>query len=413
MTQVIDGEFATTLTQRYGSPLYAYDLDVVTRRVQEIGDILPARARLFYSLKANPLPEIGAALRKTCAAEVSSTGELAAALEAGFDCDRILYTGPGKTTDAIHAALRAGVQHFSCESWREAERLARIAGCFGVRPRVLLRVNPSLAPRADLSMSRGAGQFGIAEEELTDAPDEWNRLRDTLEVLGVHVYLGTQVHDVAALEAGFRAAVDTAHRISVRLSLALRVIDVGGGFPWPFATLADPPRLDGLQPMLAHLCSAGNGTADTEFWFESGRYLCASAGTLIATVIDDKVGAGGRRYVVLDVGINALGGMAGLGRLLTSAMTFIPISPTPAGPATRAEVVGPSCTPLDLLARDVLLPPLSPDGLIAIPNVGAYGLTAGLLGFLSQPVPAEAVYRGVQVSGARRLVLHRERMTCR
>jgi diaminopimelate decarboxylase len=410
MTKIIDHEFASMLAARYGSPLYAYDLDAIMRRAGEIAEILPDRARLFYSLKANPLPEIGAALKESCGAEVSSPGELAAAVEAGYDREWILYTGPGKTDHAIQDAIRAGVQHFSCESWRDAERLARIARSYGVRPRVLLRINPSLAPRAQLSMSRGAGQFGIAEETLTVPPDEWSGLVDALEILGVHVYLGTQLHHVAALEAGFRAAVDTAERIAGRLSLDLRVVDAGGGFPWPFATAGSAPDLGELRQSLVEICSAANGTANTEYWFESGRYICASAGTLLATVVDDKVGSGGRRYVVLDAGINALGGMAGLGRVLTSAMSVIPIGPTVPGPWTPADVVGPLCTPLDILARDVSLPALPVDSLVAIPNVGAYGLTASLVAFLSQPAPVEVMYRGVEVSAARRLRLTRERI---
>ena len=411
MANIIDDEFATGLAARYGSPLYAYDLDAVDRRVRELTDILPARSRLYYSLKANPLPEIGNTLRSMCDAEVSSPGELASALEAGFNHQRMLYTGPGKTGEALHTALRAGVRNFSCESWRDAGRLASVAGTLGVRPRAVLRVNPSLAPRAQLSMSRGAGQFGIAEETLASAPREWDRLMDALEIVGVHVYLGTQLHDVDALEAGFRSAIDTANRVAALLSLELRVVDMGGGFPWPFATQASGPDLAGLRQVLSTLCASARHSADTEYWFESGRYLTASAGTLLATVIDDKVGADGRRYVVLDAGVNALGGMAGLGRLLTSTMSVVPIEPIPAVTWTPADVVGPLCTPLDLLARDVSLPPLPRDSLVAIPNVGAYGLTASLVAFLSHPAPAEVVYRGVDVSAAHRIVLHRERLS--
>jgi diaminopimelate decarboxylase len=131
---------------------------------------------------------------------------------------------------------------------------------------------------------------------------------------------------------------------------------------------------------------------------------------LIATVLDDKMGSGGRRYVVLDAGINALGGMAGLGRVLTSAVSILHIGYTPQGDSSAADVVGPLCTPLDLLARDVQLPELPLDSLVAVPNVGAYGLTASLVAFLSQPVPAEVVYRGTEVVAARRLVVNRERL---
>ena len=408
MTKVIDAEFAASLVARYGSPLYAYDLDEVASRAREILEILPETARLYYSLKANPLPEIGAALKQTCAAEVSSSGELASALEAGFDRARILYTGPGKTVAAIENALRSGVEQFSCESWRDAERLARIASSFRVRPRVLLRVNPSFAPRAQMSMSRGAGQFGMSEESLMGRPAGWASLIDAIEIVGVHVYLGTQLHDVPPMESAFRVVVDTADRVADRLSLDLRIIDAGGGFPWPFARLGDGPDLADLRETLAEICSATRGTTNTEYWFESGRYLCASSGTLLATVLDDKTGTAGRRYVVLDAGINALGGMGGLGRLLMSAVSIVPIGGEPTGDLTAADVVGPLCTPLDLLARDVPLPPFPVDSLVAIPNVGAYGLTASLIAFLSQPAPSEVVYRAGEVTAARRIILDRE-----
>src|SRR4029079_5200380 len=100
MTKVIDDEFAATLVARYGSPLYAYDLDEIANRAREIADVLPDAARLYYSLKANPLPEIGAALLQTCSAEVSSPGEVSSAIEAGFDRTSMFYTGPGKTRKA-------------------------------------------------------------------------------------------------------------------------------------------------------------------------------------------------------------------------------------------------------------------------------------------------------------------------
>ena len=173
MTKVIDDEFAASLVGRYGSPLYAYDLDEIAARTRELTEIIPPGARLYYSLKANPLPEIGAALKESCGAEVSSVGELESALEAGFDPNRILYTGPGKTDNAVQSALQARVGEFSCESLRDAQRLARLASSAGARPRVLLRVNPSFAPLAGLSMSRGAGQFGIPEETLLPFELRW------------------------------------------------------------------------------------------------------------------------------------------------------------------------------------------------------------------------------------------------
>lgn len=105
-----------------------------------------------------------------------------------------------------------------------------------------------------------------------------------------------------------------------------------------------------------------------------------------------------RTFVVLDTGIHHLGGMAGLGRIPRSAVTFTNLSRPDSTETLTADVVGPLCTPLDSLARGLTLPQVQPGDLLAVPNVGAYGLTASLLGFLSHPAPMEIAYRGNEVA---------------
>ena len=101
--------------------------------------------------------------------------------------------------------------------------------------------------------------------------------------------------------------------------------------------------------------------------------------------------------MVLDAGINCLGGMAGLGRIFRHLVQIIPLRPPADAEEKTVDIVGPLCSPLDYLARDVKTPPLAPGDVVAIPNVGAYGLTASLVHFLSRPAPVEVVYRGHQV----------------
>ncbi|MGW1146810.1 type III PLP-dependent enzyme, partial [Streptomyces sp. NPDC002454] len=99
----------TELAERYGTPLYVYDLDRVAAARQDLLDALPEPFSLFSAVKANPHPEVLRVLAegdgRACRAEISSLGELAAALEAGFDPAGILYTGPGKTDGELHGAL--------------------------------------------------------------------------------------------------------------------------------------------------------------------------------------------------------------------------------------------------------------------------------------------------------------------
>src|SRR5262249_34970805 len=131
---MIAPDLARSLLRTYGSPLYAYDLDEVDRRARSLLAVLPPGAGLYYSLKANPLPALVQTLKEQgCGAEVSSLGELTVAAGVGVDRDRMLFGGPGKTSEEMTAAIAAGVRHFSCESWVDVRRLDDVARRGGVR----------------------------------------------------------------------------------------------------------------------------------------------------------------------------------------------------------------------------------------------------------------------------------------
>jgi diaminopimelate decarboxylase len=111
-----------------------------------------------------------------------------------------------------------------------------------------------------------------------------------------------------------------------------------------------------------------------------------------------------RSFVILDTGIHHLGGMAGLGRVPRSPLKLVNFSLGSQHRATLiADVVGPLCTPLDALARGVHIPEVRMGDLVGIPNVGAYGITASLIGFLSHPPPVEVAHEGGEVVEAWRL----------
>ena len=122
----------------------------------------------------------------------------------------------------------------------------------------------------------------------------------------------------------------------------------------------------------------------------------ASSGVLVSRVLDIKSDAG-PPVVVLDAGIHVLGGMSGLGRVLRPQTSFLGPSPK-----TAKAVVGPLCSPLDRLANETEIPSSVGD-LVTVPNVGAYGLTASLVAFLSHPPPVEVVHRGTQIIAVQRL----------
>ncbi|WP_338865224.1 hypothetical protein [Myxococcus stipitatus] len=398
-----EGARALAWLETHGSPLYVYDLDEVERRARELMSVLPDGSRLLFSLKANPLPAVAQVLCGLgCDAEVSSPGELSVALGAGFSPERVLYSGPGKSAEEVRGALGLGVTRFSAESWTDLERVDRASRAARRCSRVLLRVNPDTPPMARLAMSGVSSQFGLDEAQWREGRERLAALSG-IELLGVHVYQGTQLADVPALLSSLRLAFEAGESLVSALDLPFQVLDLGGGFPWPFATSGTGLDLAPLREPLARWAAERRRTASCELWFESGRRLCGSSGTLWATVLDVKHSKG-KQYVVLDTGIHHLGGMSGLGRV-----PLVSVGVARAGAQVAREVleevnvVGPLCTPLDCFARNVKLPPLRVGDRVFVPNVGAYGATASLTGFLSRPPPVELAHRGGEVVAVHRL----------
>jgi diaminopimelate decarboxylase len=168
--------------------------------------------------------------------------------------------------------------------------------------------------------------------------------------------------------------------------------------------------ISALRQRLEHVNSQRRLTAEAELWFESGRYLVASSGTLLSTVLDVKVW-NGKTHIVLDTGMIHLGGMAGLGRIYRAVASIEPLTSHDGAALQSVDVVGPTDYALDYVTREVSVPPLRPGDAVAIPNVGAYGLTASLVAFTGLPPPVEVCCRGTSVVAVHRLRTGHERVS--
>lgn len=405
------------LAERFGTPLYVYDLDRVAAAARALRASLPARATLFYSLKANPHPAVATALRhQGCRAEVSSVGELEAAVAAGFAAGACLYTGPGKTAPEIEQAMAAGVTDFSAESLVDLARIGAAATRLGATARCLLRVNGTSSPAtAGLRMTGAPSQFGF---DLAEVP-AWREAVDAVPgatVIGVHLFTMTNAHDEDSLIGELTHNIATAARLRDEHGLRAHLLDLGGGFASPYAVPGGRPSYPRLRASLerrldAHFPAWRSG--DPEVAFESGRYLVAGCGELVTTVMDVKQSKG-RTFVVLDSGMNHVGGVGGPQRLL-KVRARPPGDDDPGSDDGRDDarpitLVGPLCTPLDVLARDTRLVQPAVGDTLVIPNVGAYGLTASLIGFLGRPAPVEVALRGGEVVSASALALARREL---
>lgn len=407
VSEQVRHDFFERVAREFGTPCYLYDADELEARSLELQSLFPAGAspQLLFSFKSNPLPSVAAGLRGTgCRADLTSLGEVAAALEAGFDLSKALYGGPGKGISELTAAISAGLRHFSVESNNDLTHLAQAAESLTTPVKALLRLNPLSAPKAKLAMSGVASQFGFEEDVLRATGLETLSLAgEWVSVVGIHLYWGTQIGDPEALLACFTKTVGIAGELSESLGFPLEILNLGGGFPWPYAHTGQGPDLSPLRDGLAALHVASGPAREAEWWFESGRYLVGSSGTLLTRVMEIKQSKDEKDFLILDTGIHHLGGMAGLGRIPRFSID-LEVPPVRSGnPVMLVDVVGQLCTPLDCIGKKISLPRVEPGDLLAIPNTGAYGMTASVTAFLSRPSPSEVVHRGEKIFSVHRL----------
>ncbi len=381
------------LAERVGStPFFAYDRGLLTSRIGYLRSILPADVKLSYAVKANPMAAVVQHLAGLVDAfDVASAYEMKAALDTPVPANNISFAGPGKTTAELTQAVAAGVT-IEMESTNEAARVTDIGHKLGIRPRVALRVNPDFQVKGSgMRMGGGPQQFGIDVEQV---PDLLQTLRVAdLDLLGFHVFAGSQnLHADILCEALTR-------NVALLMGLAdqspwpVRYLNLGGGFGIPYSEKDQP--LD-LVPVGAKLKELIEGEIrpqlpDARVTIELGRYIVGEAGVYVTRVVDRKVSRG-RTYLVVDGGMHhQLAASGNLGQVIRRNYPVVIGNRMQESEREAVSVVGCLCTPLDLLADNVMLPPAEIGDLVVIFQAGAYGLTASPTAFLGHPMPVEVL----------------------
>jgi diaminopimelate decarboxylase len=389
------------LAERFGTPLYVYDFDVIDGQVAALRAVLPPVAELAYAVKANPALAVVAHLgRLGLGADVASGGELETVRRAGIAADRVVMTGPGKRDDELRAAVDAGIRAVTVESPGELDRLEAIAAASGRRQPVLLRAAVSEGDRLErvrLVGDDGAGKFGMDAADLARSA---RRVADSahLELLGLHAFGASNVLDAGGLVDHVRATVQTARRLADTVGVALRVVDVGGGLGIPYESHQESLDLVRLGAGLAEITAGWASDpilADARLLLEPGRFLVGPAGAYMARVVDRK-SVDGTVVAILDGGVHhvlrpALVGQEHRIRSLSPRSEAVGN-----GRAVPVTIAGPLCSGLDVFSQAAVMSPPDVGDLIAILDVGAYGFTESMPLFLSHPIPAEVAVRAGQ-----------------
>jgi diaminopimelate decarboxylase len=388
----LGGVSLTRLAQRVGStPFYAYDRAVVTERVRHVRAHLPADVGLHYSIKANPMPALVQHLAGLVdGLDVASGGELKLALDTGMAPTRVSFAGPGKSEAELTQAIAAGAC-IHAESEREIRAVALLGEALGIAPRLVLRINPDFELKGSgMRMGGGAKQFGIDAEEAPRMLALAAALG--LDILGFHIFSGSQSLKGDAIVEAQAQTFALALRLADAATRPVRHLNIGGGFGIPYfpgeAALDLRPIGDHLQQALPRVRAA---LPEAQVSIELGRYLVGEAGVYVARVIDRKVSRG-QVFLVTDGGLHHhLAASGNFGQVIRKNYP-VAIGNRMESPAAEVvSVVGPLCTPLDLLADKMALPHADLGDLVVVFQSGAYGMTASPGGFLSHPRAVEVL----------------------
>ncbi len=388
----IGGKTIRQLASQVGqTPFYVYDREVMTQRVNDLRGILPGGISLHYAMKANPMPAVVNHMAGLVdGLDVASLGELRVALDSGMDANEISFAGPGKTDVELRAAVAAGIT-LNVESDGELRRLSGIGEELGIAPRVSLRVNPDFELKSSgMKMSGGPKPFGIDAEQV---PDVLRKI-DTqdLHFRGFHIFSGSQNLQPESLIEAQNASFELAWRLAEDAPSAVEVLNIGGGFGIPY--FPGEQRLD-LQPVADNLqqCLQAHvqHLAGAEVVIELGRYLVGEAGAYVCEVIDKKVSRE-RTYLVANGGLHHHLSLSGnFGQLIRKNYPVFKADQIARGVRECVSVVGPLCTPLDILADRMDMGAAEPGDLLVVLQSGAYGYSASPHGFLSHPEPVQVL----------------------
>lgn len=380
------------LAQRIGrTPFYAYDRQAMTRRVAQLRQCMPEALKIHYAMKANPMPAVVQHMATLVDGfDLASAGEMKVALDTVMPAEQISFAGPGKRPAELLQAIAAGVT-INVESPGELETIVRQSEISGLTAKVAIRINPAFELKSSgMKMGGGAKQFGIDEELV---PDILNRLKNmNLEFQGFHIYSGSQNLKAEAIIEAQQKSLALAVKLAEHCPAPILKLNIGGGFGIPYFPGDAPLPINQVGEALAvEMEKASKILSCAEVIIELGRYLVGEAGVYVTRIIDKKESRG-QLYLIVDGGLHHhLAASGNFGQVIRKNYPVSIGNKMDCQEFEIVNIVGPLCTPLDILADKMRLPRAEIGDLVVIHQSGAYGYTASPTMFLSQPDAIEVI----------------------
>ncbi len=385
----INGHSLDTVVDLVGqTPFYAYDKNIMARQVDTFRQHFPDIS-LHYAMKANPMPDVVNYMSTLVdGLDIASGGEMKVALASSIEADEISFAGPGKSRAELAQAIEAGVT-LNIESEFELEQIVSIAQQGSREPRVAIRVNPDFELKASgMKMAGGPKPFGIDAERVPTLLEKMKTL--PIHFRGFHIFSGSQNLKPEALIEAHQKTFELALELSKHAPSPVELLNIGGGFGIPYfpgeSELDLKSVADNMNKLLPNVKKQ---LPKAEVVIELGRFLVGPAGAYICAVTDIKESRG-KTYVIANGGLHHhLAASGNFGQIIRKNYPVAIANKMASDPTQEVSIVGPLCTPLDILADNMSLPSIERGDLVAVFQSGAYGFSASPHGFLSQPMVKE------------------------
>ncbi len=364
----IGGCSVLDLAVEFGTPAFIYDEQHLRDRCREAVDAFgPGVAYATKAFLCGAMARL--AYEEGMHLDVATGGELHVALSAGVPANKLVLHGNNKSLTELRMGVEAGVHRIVVDSFDELDRLDQLHAETGIVPKVLLRLTPGIKAETHDYVSTGQDDskfgFGVASGSA-EAAIEQARSASSVELLGIHAHIGSQVFAVGSLgkAAGVIGEIATGHEFEE--------ISVGGGLGVPYVDDERAPTIAEWGEVVRAACAEAGVTA--HITAEPGRSIAAAAAITLYTVGTIKELPGIRTYVAVD------GGMSDNPRPVLYGSGYETFLPRDVG-ADRPKavtVVGKHCESGDILVREGLVPAdLVVGDILATPVTGAYGHSMG------------------------------------
>lgn len=376
----IGGVDTLKLAEKYGTPLYVYDVALIRDRARgfkKTFEELGVKAQVAYASKAFSAVAIYQLMAEEgLSLDVVSGGELYTAIKAGFPAERIHFHGNNKSVEEIHMALDYGIGCFVIDNYYEISLLEDILIERNEKASVLIRVTPGIEAHTHDYILTGQDDskfgFGLTNGQAEAAIKQVLHASAAFDLIGLHCHIGSQIFETTGFKLAARRIMDKLVEWHQTLGFDSKVLNLGGGFGVRYTAEDEPLEpSEYVRQIMEEVRDVANANdiAIPEIWIEPGRSLVGEAGTTLYKVGSRKEVPGIRNYVAVD------GGMSdNIRPALYDAHYDAVLAANPEKvPEETVAIAGKCCESGDMLIWDLPLPKSDAGEILAVFCTGAYG----------------------------------------